>query len=96
MVMFNETRRSKKKVMGLASALELGMSGKDMTFMVSTAEELIKVLRSNDAGLSGGEKVRLVKSVCRAKAKAYLGGPGDDYKTYRALSTISSDLVRML
>lgn len=96
MVMFNETRRSKKKVMGLASALEMGMSEKDMGFMVSTAEELVKALRSNDAGLSGDEKVRLVKSVCRAKAKAYTSGPGDDYKTYRALRTISSDLVRML
>jgi hypothetical protein len=96
MVMFNETRRGKKKLMGLASALEMGMSAKDMGFMVSTAEELVKALRTNDLGLSGDEKVRLVKSVCRAKAKAFLGGPGDNYKTYRALSTISSDLVRML
>ncbi len=96
MVMFNETRRSKKKIMGLASALEMGMSESDMGFIVTTAEELVRVLRTNEAGLSGDEKVRLVKSVCRAKAKAFLGGPGDDYRTYRALSTISSDLVRML
>ncbi len=94
--MFNETRRGKKKLMGLASALEMGMSGKDMGFMVSTAGELVKALRTNDPGLSGDEKVRLVKSVCRAKAKAFLGGPNDNYKTYRALSMISSDLVRML
>ena len=96
MVMFNETRRSKKKVMGLASALEMGMSESDMGLMVTTAEELVRVLRTNEAGLSGDEKVRLVKSVCRAKAKAFLGGSGDDYRTYRALRTITSDLVRML
>jgi hypothetical protein len=64
--------------------------------MVNTAEELLRALKASDSGLSGEEKVRVLKSMCRAKARAYLSGSGDDYKTYRALNTISSDLVQML
>lgn len=98
MVMFEDTRRSKKKLLGLTSALELGMGSDDMGdgFMLTTAEQLKQVLKGNHLELSGSEKVRIVKSVCRAKARAYRHGQDDDYKTYRALSTISSDVVRML
>lgn len=96
--MFEDTRRSKKKLLGLTSALELGMNSEGMEygFMITTAEQLKAALRGNGLELSGEEKVRIVKSVCRAKARAYLRGSDDDYRTYKALSAISTDVVKML
>ncbi len=96
--MFDEYKRSKKKLLGLTSALELGTTSENLKyeFMLNTAEKLKSELRHKHAPLTCAEKVRIIKSVTRAKAKAYLGGRRDDYKAYRALNNISHDLVQML
>lgn len=98
MVMFEDTRSTKKKLMGLTSALELGVDSADpkYDFMLHTAEQLKQELSHGPVELTGLEKVRIIKSMCRAKARAYARGLADDYKTYKALRTISTDLVRML
>ena len=98
MVMYDESERLKKRLLGLASALEMGMESADMRndFMLNTAQQLQVAVKGTHAPLSLEEKVRIVKSLCRAKAKAYASGLSDDYKTFRALSTISTDLVHVL
>jgi len=92
-----KTDRSKKKLMGLASALEMGMSYEGVAddFIINAARQIKTTLRGN-IPLTEAEKVRIVKLISRAKARAFLGGPADDYQTYRVLDMISSDLVRML
>lgn len=92
-----ETRSSKKKLLGLAYALELGMTCEDVEedFVLHAAEKLKSALRAN-LSLTEAEKIRIVKLMSRAKARAYAQGPADDYKTYRALNTIGNDLLRLL
>ena len=42
------------------------------------------------------EKVRLLKTLSKAKAKALRSGSADDYETFRTLKGISGDLVQLL
>ena len=86
--------RNKKKLLGLTSALELDINGETphYPFILKSIKELKSALRNGGIPLTMTEKVRIVKCVSRAKAKAYVAH--DD--AYRALDVIGSDLVQML
>ncbi len=96
--MFNETRRNTKRLLGLTCALELGTKSDELKydFMLNTAKQLQVALGNSHIPLTVAEKVRIIKSITRAKAIAYRKGASDDYRTFRALNLISSDLVKML
>lgn len=91
------TVKTKKRFMGLTSALE--MANNDPTrydVVVDAASQLRTLLREAEVSLTMGEKLRVIKSVTRAKVRAFRAGSADDYRTYKALDSISSDLVQML
>ncbi len=97
--MFDSRRnpKAKKKLMGLTTALEMGyVDPTRYDVVVDAASELCTLLRGQDMSLTMGEKVRVLKSVTRAKVRAFMGGTADDYKTFRTLDSISNDLVRLL
>ena len=92
-----EKARNKKKVMGLTTALEMGyVDPLKYEIVVDAASQLCTLLRGQEVSLTMGEKVRVLKSVTRAKVRAFRGGPTDDYKTFRTLDSISNDLVQLL
>ena len=89
--------KTKKKVLGLTSALE--MANADPTrydVVVDAASQICSLLKDEDVSLTMGEKVRMVKSVAKAKVKAFMGGTADDYRAFRTLDAISADLVQLL
>ena len=99
MVMFGscQDKRNKKKAMGLTTELE--MAYEDPTrygVVVDAASQLYNLLRDEGVSLTASEKVRLLKTLSRAKAKALRSGASDDYKTFRMLDDISGDLVQLL
>lgn len=59
-------------------------------------EALCNILRKKDIELTTLEKMGIVKSMARAKVRAYMLGSSDDYKIYSKLDSISNDLVQLL
>jgi len=99
MVMFDSRRdmKAKKKLMGLTTALEMGyVDPTRYDVVVDAATELCTLLRGQGMSLTMGEKVRVLKTVTRAKVRAFMVGSTDDYRTFRTLDSISSDLVQLL
>jgi hypothetical protein len=91
------TSKNKKKVLGLTSALEMAYNDPSRyDVVVDAASQLRTVLRDSEVSLTMGEKLRVIKSVTRAKVKAFMGGNTDDYRTFKTLEGISSDLVQLL
>jgi len=94
-----EVMKSKKRFLGLTSALETAIrygNPSGYAQMVDTAAELRNILRNEELDLTRGEKVRVVKSITRAKVKAFMDGTADSYRTFKTLDTISNDLVQLL
>jgi len=102
MVMFgfgSVDMKSKKRFLGLTSALETAVRYGDSSrygHMVNAAAELRNILRNDELDLTRAEKVRVVKSITKAKVKAFMEGTPDSYKTFKTLDTISNDLVQLL
>jgi hypothetical protein len=100
MEMFDSRKKqlkTRKKVLGLTSALE--MANADPTrydVVVDAASQICTLLRAEDVSLTMGEKVRMVKSVAKAKVRAFMGGPADDYRAFRTLDALSANLVQLL
>ncbi|MFH0737409.1 MAG: hypothetical protein V1827_02900 [Candidatus Micrarchaeota archaeon] len=95
--MFGSSQKAKKKLMGLTAELE--MAYEDPTrygVVVDAASQLYSLLRGESLSLSVSEKVRVVKSLSKAKAKALRGGVADDYRAFRTLDAISGELVALL
>lgn len=89
--------KTKKKVMGLASALEMAyLDPTRYEVVVDAASQLCTLLKDEEVSLTMGEKLRVVKSVARAKVRAFMGGDVDDYRAFKTLDTISTDLVQLL
>jgi len=89
--------RTKKKAMGLTSAME--MAYEDPTrygVIVDAASQLCSMLREDEVSLTTAEKLRVMKSLTKAKVRAFIGGTSDNYKTFKTLDSISSDLVQLL
>lgn len=98
--MFGVTQSSsktKKKVLGLASALEMAyVDPTRYDVVVDAASQLCNILKDEEVSLTMGEKLRVLKSVTRAKVRAFMGGKADGYKTFKTLDEISSNLVQLL
>lgn len=96
MVMASENI-SRKKVLGLTSALESAyIDPTRYGVVVDAASQICSLLKDQEVSLSMPEKMRVVKSLARAKVQAFMDGPSDDYKTFKALDAISGDLVQLL
>ena len=85
----------KERLMGLTSMLEWGLDLENLQegFMVDVAEQLRTALETGEVSLSGAEKVRILKTVTRAKVKAFMGGELDEFKQ---LDHLGNDLVALL
>ncbi|MEW6721722.1 MAG: hypothetical protein AB1324_00510 [Candidatus Micrarchaeota archaeon] len=89
--------RNRKRVLGLTSALEMAYEDPSRyDVVVDAATQLCSMLRGSEVSLTMSEKLRVIKSVTRAKVKAFRGGSADDYRTFKTLDAISGDLVRLL
>jgi len=88
---------NKRKLLGLASALEttITSSSPDYEMAVGTAIRIINMIKDGTP-LSTNEKVRLIRCLAGAKARAYAGGTESGYTAYRRLDLISDELVRLL
>ncbi len=96
MVMTNASN-SRKKVLALTSALETAyVDPTRFGVVVDAASQISILLKDPEVSLSMPEKMRVVKSLARAKVRAFMAGPDDDYKAYKALDAISGDLVQLL
>ncbi|HSB47836.1 MAG TPA: hypothetical protein VLD37_07530 [Candidatus Bilamarchaeum sp.] len=84
---------SKRELMGLSSELALNTGHADV---VDAASHLYALLKTQEVSLSMAEKLKVLKSVTKAKVRAFMRGPEDDYKTFKTLDTISNDLVQLL
>ncbi|MBN1169563.1 hypothetical protein JXA56_00925 [Candidatus Micrarchaeota archaeon] len=87
--------KTEKRLMGLTSMLEWGLELKDPEkgFMVDVVGQLRMALESGEASLSGAEKVRILKSITRAKVKAFMCGDLDEFQE---LDHIGKSLVALL
>jgi len=92
-------RKSRKRFLALASELESTLMFQDATgiqSMVDTALMLREILICEDLPLRREEKVRVLKTLTRARVRAYIGGSSDGYKAFKALDGISSDVMAAL
>lgn len=89
--------RSKKKILGLASALEIANDDpSNYGVVIDAISQLTAMLKSSEISLTMSEKMQVIKSVTRAKVRAFRAGNSDDYRTFRTLDEISGDLVQLL
>jgi hypothetical protein len=89
--------RSKKKFMGLTSAME--MAYEDPTrygVVVDAASQLCDMLQQDEVSLTTAEKLRVMKSLTKAKVQAFIGGASDNYRAFKSLDGISNSLVQLL
>lgn len=92
-------RKSRRKFLALASEMESRLLYEDATgiqSMVDTALLLREFLMCEDLPLRPEEKVRVMKSLTRARVKAYMGGSVESYKAFRTLDGISDELIEVL
>ena len=87
--------QNKKRLLGLTSMLEWGLDMDDphRGFAVKVVEQLRSALEAGHVSLSGADKVRILKSITRAKVKAFMGGETEEFQT---LDHIGRDLVELL
>jgi hypothetical protein len=86
-----KTRHRTKKILGIASSLECDPYG-----VLREMEALCNMLRKEEVELNSMEKMQIVKSIARAKVRAFMVGPSDNYKTFKELDMIGNDLVQLL
>ncbi|NYZ73783.1 hypothetical protein H0O00_01445 [Candidatus Micrarchaeota archaeon] len=89
--------RSKKKFMGLTSAME--MAYEDPTrygVVVDAASQLCDMLQQDEVSLTTAEKLRVMKSLTKAKVRAFMGGVSDNYRAFKSLDGISNSLIQLL
>lgn len=100
MVMFGTEKvrsRSKKKFLGLTSALEMAYEDPlRYSVVVDAASQLCNMLEQDEVSLTTAEKVRVMKSLTKAKVRAFMGGASDNYQAFKTLDSISSNLVQIL
>lgn len=80
----------------VVNALETAISEKNCKNVVNHASSLRYMLRTSNSPLTNEEKVRIVKALNRAKVRALMGGTSESYTAFRALDSISSDVVQLL
>ena len=84
---------SKKELMGLTSAMDFDVSH---AAVVDAASQVYAILKTQEVSLSLAEKLKVLKSVTKAKVRAFMTGEEDDYRTFKTLDLISNDLVQLL
>lgn len=94
--MFGSGSRADRKLLeSLTCSLE-SSSPYENARLVEAAFKLKAVVASGRIILTIGDKVRIVKSVARAKVVAYRNGHDEGHRTFRELDLIGKDLVQML
>ncbi|MFH1521116.1 MAG: hypothetical protein ABID61_05715 [Candidatus Micrarchaeota archaeon] len=91
--MFVKNRKHRikaKKIMGLASSLD------DSISVLNSIIELRSLLGTESIELTIPEKLHIVKSMARAKVRAFKSGHTDNYKTFKEIDLIGTDLVNLL
>ncbi len=88
--------KMKKKLMGLTTELEMYDDPMRYEVVVDAASQLRTLLKEEELSLTMGEKLRVLKSVTKAKVRAFMGGTSDNYRTFKTLDAISGDLVQLL
>jgi len=94
-----EGMKSKKKLLAVTSALETAVAYDDNSkydLMVDAATQLRSMLAGDDVLLTGSDKVRILKSLTKAKVRAFMQGTTESYQTFRTLDTITTDIVKLL
>ena len=84
---------AKSELMGLTSALDFDAGRAEV---VNAASAMCAMLKTQEISLSMAEKLTVIKSVTRAKVRAFRNGQEDNFKTFKTLDTISNDLVQLL
>lgn len=90
---------SKKKLLALTCALETATAYDDSSkfdMMVDAAAQLKDLLALEGVSLTRADKIQLLKTFTRAKVRAFMVGTTESYRTFRALETIGSNLVKLL
>ncbi|MFH1393339.1 MAG: hypothetical protein ABII71_06325 [Candidatus Micrarchaeota archaeon] len=89
----------RSRFIGLTSELEGSMPA-DFNCrcdrLIDVAMELRNMLKAEELALSRKEKVDVVKMLTRAKVKAFMLGTPHSFDTFRALDSISSDVIGLL
>jgi hypothetical protein len=88
--------KMKKKLMGLTTEIEMYDDPMRYEVVVDAATQLRTLLKEEELSLTMGEKLRVLKSVTKAKVRAFMGGTSDNYRTFKTLDAISGDLVQLL
>ena len=84
---------AKSELLGLTTALDFDTSRAEV---VDAASAMCAMLKTQQISLSMAEKLTVIKSVTKAKVKAFMHGQEDDYRTFKTLDNISNDLVQLL
>lgn len=97
--MFGSRERIMKghdRLMGLATTLEteVGNDPSRYDVVVGAAAQMRNMILDDGISLTMSEKLRVVRSVTKAKIHALISGA--NYETFKALDIIGSDLVQML
>lgn len=90
---------SGRTVLGFTTAIDkaIGLDDASRSYAVLEAASALRetLLRERPA-LSRQERMSVIRSVAKAKVWAYFSGDADDFQTFNALESISSDLMSAL
>ncbi|MFN7991559.1 MAG: hypothetical protein U0R44_05360 [Candidatus Micrarchaeia archaeon] len=90
-------RSSKRKVLGLADSLESAyIDPTGYGTVIDAASQICALLKDSEISLTVSEKLKVLRSLNRAKVRAFMTGMTDDYRTFKTLDAISGDLVQIL
>lgn len=86
------------RISGFTVALESAVECDPSRYgvVVDMASQLRNMLLEDGVSLSIAEKMTVLKSLTRAKLRALRNGAKDNYRMFKTLDTISSDLVQLL
>jgi len=86
------------KLSTLATALESAVDGDPSRYgtVIDMASQLRSMLRGETVSLSIAEKMAVLKSLTKAKLRALKNGAKDNYRMFKTLDIIGSDLIQLL
>jgi len=88
---------SRKRFLGVASAFELALANpSSYGSMIDAASQLRTVLMNESMSLTPTDKVRVLRSVTKARVKVLMGSASDGCDAFKTLDAIGTDIVRLL
>ena len=67
------------------------------SYTVDVARKIRNMLKRGDVELEKSDKIRLIKTMNKAKVRALLqSGAGDSYRIFRSLDSITNDLLTLI